>query len=120
MHCPKLQSCAISKKTNDANLRKWRKHNFRPNFGPFGTNLNPPPKFLLWVLPVLVVRNYSKLSSYATSRKTNQTSTNGEKPRFGPDFGWFGPNLSQTFFYFFFILPLLVARHCSKLSPYSM
>ena len=22
-HCPKLQSCAISKKTNDATLRKW-------------------------------------------------------------------------------------------------
>ena len=24
-HCPKLQFCAISRKTNDANLRKWRK-----------------------------------------------------------------------------------------------
>ena len=24
-HCPKLQSCAISKKTKDTNLRKWRK-----------------------------------------------------------------------------------------------
>ena len=24
-HCPKLQSCAISRKSNDANLRKWRK-----------------------------------------------------------------------------------------------
>ena len=24
-HCPKLQSCAISWKTNDANLRKWGK-----------------------------------------------------------------------------------------------
>ena len=23
-HCSKLQSCAISKKTNDAALRKWR------------------------------------------------------------------------------------------------
>ena len=33
--CPKLQSCAISRKTNNANLRKWQKTNFRPNFGPF-------------------------------------------------------------------------------------
>ena len=24
--CPKLQSCAISRKTNDANLRKWQKN----------------------------------------------------------------------------------------------
>ena len=24
-HCPKLQSCAISRKTNDAALRKWQK-----------------------------------------------------------------------------------------------
>ena len=24
-HCPKLQSCVISSKTDDANLRKWRK-----------------------------------------------------------------------------------------------
>ena len=23
-HCPKLQSCAISRKTNDATLRKWK------------------------------------------------------------------------------------------------
>ena len=24
-HCPKQQSCAISRKTNDATLRKWQK-----------------------------------------------------------------------------------------------
>ena len=24
-HCPKLQSCSISRKTNDATLRKWQK-----------------------------------------------------------------------------------------------
>ena len=33
-HCPKLQSYAISRKTNDANLRKRQKPNFGPNFGP--------------------------------------------------------------------------------------
>ena len=42
------------------------KPNFEPNFGP---NLPPPPpphkKKLLWVLPLIVVRNCSKLSSYA-------------------------------------------------------
>ena len=33
-HCSKLQSCTISRKSNDANLRKWQKPNFEPNFGP--------------------------------------------------------------------------------------
>ena len=28
-HCPKLQFCAISRKTNAANLRKWQKPQFR-------------------------------------------------------------------------------------------
>ena len=33
-HCPKLQSCVIPRKTNDAALRKWQKPNFEPNLGP--------------------------------------------------------------------------------------
>ena len=33
-HCPKLQSYAISRKTNDANLRKRQKPNFGPNCEP--------------------------------------------------------------------------------------
>ena len=31
-HCPKLQSCAITRKTNDKNLKKWQRTYFRaPN-----------------------------------------------------------------------------------------
>ena len=36
----------------------------------FGTSLGPP-KFFLWVLPLIVVRQSSKLSSYAISIKPN-------------------------------------------------
>ena len=38
--CPKLKSCAISRKTNEPTFKKWqKKSNFRHNFGPFGPNL---------------------------------------------------------------------------------
>ena len=64
-HCPKLQSCAISRKTTDATLRKW-----------------------------LVVRQYSKLSSMQFPGKLmNQILENSPKTNFGPDFDLFGPNL---------------------------
>ena len=63
-HCPKLQSCAISRKSNDATLRKWQKPKFWTRFGA--------PNFFSWVLPLLVVRQCSKLSTYAISRKTNE------------------------------------------------
>ena len=33
-HCPKLQYYAISRKTNESNLRKYEKLNFRHNFEP--------------------------------------------------------------------------------------
>ena len=61
-HCPKLQSWAISVKTNNGTLRKWQKPypNFEPNLGP--------PKFLSRVLS----RQCSKLSSYTISRETNE------------------------------------------------
>ena len=32
-HCPKLQSCAISRKSDDATLKKWQKPLFRTQFG---------------------------------------------------------------------------------------
>ena len=41
-----------------------KNHNFKPNFGP--------PKFFSMVLPLLVVRQCSKLSPYAIFRKTNK------------------------------------------------
>ena len=66
-----------------------------PNFGP---NLGLP-KLFSWVLPVLVVRQYSKLSYYAISRKTNEPNfKKWQNPNFGPDFGPIGPNLGPDFF----------------------
>ena len=65
-HCPKLQPCAISRKTNDATLRKWLKLNFRPNLGP------PFFFFFSWVLNLLVLRQCSKLSTFVISRKTKE------------------------------------------------
>ena len=53
-HCHKFQSCAIPRKMNDANLRKWHK------------NLN---FFFSSVLPLPVVGQYSKLLSYTILRK---------------------------------------------------
>ena len=45
-----------------------KKPNFRPNLGP--SNFF----FVSWVLPLLVVRQYSKLSSYEISKKINETN----------------------------------------------
>ena len=61
-HCPKLQSWAISVKTNNGTLRKWQKPypNFELNLGL--------PKFLSRVLS----RQCSKLSSYTISSETNE------------------------------------------------
>ena len=50
-----------------------KKPSFRPGFRSFVLNLPPPPpQFFSWVLPLLNVRHYCKLSFYAISRKTNE------------------------------------------------
>ena len=64
-HCSKLESCAISRKTNDTNLRKCQ----NPNFG---TNFGLPKSFFVSV--PLLVRNCFKLSFYAIWRKTNKAN----------------------------------------------
>ena len=61
-HCPKIQSCAISRKTNDATLTK------------LPTSWFQTQNFFSWILTLLVVRQCSKLSSYAIFRKTNETN----------------------------------------------
>ena len=42
-----------------------------------------------------------------------------KKPSFGPDFDLFGPNLPPPKL-FLRVLALLVVRHCSKLSSYTI
>ena len=62
-----------------------------------------------WVLPLLVVRQCSKLSSYAVSRKTNEANLKKKtkKTNFGPVLAYFGPNLGHQFFCrFYFYYPM--------------
>ena len=85
-HCLKLKSCVISRKTNDATLRKSQKPSFRTQFGA--------PMFFSWVLSLLLFMQCSKVSSYVISRKTNDPNLRKwQKLNFGPDFGLFGTNL---------------------------
>ena len=94
----------IQPQENDKN------HNFKPNFGP--------PKFFSLVLPLLVVRQCSKLSPYANFRKTNKPNLIKMTNLI------LGPILTHLAHIwssepFLQILPLLV-RDCSKLSSYAI
>ena len=64
-------------------------------------------KFFSWVLPLLVVRQYSKLSSYAIIREAKNLI-------FGSYFGPFGPNLGPQFFlrvYLYYYLDIVPSYH---------
>ena len=75
-----------------------------PSFGP---DLGPKISFL-WVLPLLVVRQCSKLSSYVLFKKTNERNL---KKRQRTSFGsTFGP---PQFFFMGFTSNVI---HCCKLS----
>ena len=96
MHCYKLSLYAISRKTKELNLRKQQKTQFQNQFQPLQPKFGPP-KIFFWILHLLDVTNFAIL------RKTN-------KPNFGPNFGLFGPNSGQHFF-FFKNLALSVTRY---------
>ena len=74
------------------------------------------PNFFLGVLPLLVVKHYFKLSSYAIYRKTSEPNFRKwqKKTNFGSDFGLIRPKFGPPIF-FSWMLPLLDAKHCSKL-----
>ena len=96
-------------------MKTWKNgknHNFGPTFGT--------PKILfLWFLPLLVSQ-CSKLSSIQVKGELMiQTCENGKKPNFMPNFGPSGPNLGSQK-NFSWVLPLLIVRHCSKLSYYEI
>ena len=91
--------------------------------GPILTHLAQiwAPNFFLQVLPLLVIRHFSKLSSYATYRKTNEPNlANDKKPNFGPDCGLFDSNLGPKFFLEKGLRLLVVVKHCSKLSSFAI
>ena len=87
-------------------------------FGPILARLAQTwdPEFFSWLLPLLVVRHFSRLSYYAILRKlTNQTSENGEKTILELILA----HMAKIWIpYFLWILPRLVSRHYSKLSSY--
>ena len=96
-------------------MKTWKNgknHNFGRTFGT--------PKILfLWFLPLLVSQ-CSKLSYIQVKRELMiQTCENGKKPNFMPNFGPSGPNLGSQK-KFSWVLPLLIVRHCSKLSYYAI
>ena len=72
-------------------LENGKNRNFGPSFYP--------PKFLPWVLPLLVVKQCSKLSSYAISRKINgpnfKKMTKNQMHKFGP------PNFFYRFYLYY-------------------
>ena len=75
----KLQSWAVSRKTNDVNSRKWQK---KPNFGPIFF----PHEFYLYEL-LDIVSSYYPTQFKGTPM--NQTRENGKISYFEPDFGQF-------------------------------
>ena len=71
IHCCKLSLYAIWKKTNEQNLRKWKKTSFGLDFGPFGANLGFKNIFSK-ILPLIDLRHCRQLLLNATSRTTNE------------------------------------------------
>ena len=67
--CCSLLLRAISRKTNEVNLRKWPKTNFGPDFVSFGPNLGHQNFFCLNL--VFSVTRYHQLSSCTISEKAN-------------------------------------------------
>ena len=69
-NCGKLSLCAILRKTNEPNFRKWQKKtSFGPGFGPFGPNLGC--LFFFKNLAPSFTRCHGQLSSCTISEKTN-------------------------------------------------
>ena len=79
-NCCKLSFSAISRKTNEPNLRKWKKPSFETNFGPFGLNLGLKNFFhifdLFYMLDIVARYHFIQFQG----KLMNQTWENGRKP----------------------------------------
>ena len=99
IHCCELSLFTISKKNNEPNLRKWQKPSFAPDFGSFGPKFWPS-KIFLWILSLLDVRHYCKLSLYVASRKiTEPNLRKWQKTSFRPDFDTWARVWASKFFF---------------------
>ena len=72
------------------------------------------PNFFLWVVPLLVVRDCSKLSSYAIERKTNKTKLEKSVKNLilGPIWPKFGPPKFFRGLYLYYMLYIVPRYHC--------
>ena len=112
-HCCKLSLYAISRKTDNPNLRKWQKPIFRPNFGPFG-----PKNFFAdftstrsqTLLLAIVVCNFKK--NYEPNLRKWQKKPLVLCPILA-SLAQIGPKKFSSW-----ILPLLEVRCCCKISLY--
>ena len=82
-HCIQFQVKLMNQTWENDN-----KPSFRPNFGPFGTNLGPKIFF----------KDLTLMLDTAASYHCMQLEKMAKKPCFRPDFGPFGPNSSCQFF----------------------
>ena len=116
-HCCKLSLYALSRKTNEPNLRKWQKPSVKTEFGPFSPNLGPK-KFSCGFYHHSILDNAASYHCRQFQGKLiNQTWENGKKISFGPDFDPFGPKSGRQFFFFFFKnLTPSVTRYHDQLS----
>ena len=70
IHCCKLSLYAISRKTNEPNLRKWQKTQFPAQFWPIWPKFGSPI-FFFKNLASLVTSYHGQLSSSSILEKTN-------------------------------------------------
>ena len=89
---------AISRTTDESNLRIWQKTQFWaylcPVWPKFGSAFFFCKFYHYYMLDI--VASYHCMQQQR--KLMNQTWENNKKPSFGPDFGPFGPNLVSNFF----------------------
>ena len=111
-HCCKLSLYAISRKTNDPKLRKWRKTHFEHDLGSLGPNLCTK-NFSWFFLPLLNVRHCCKLSLYAIARKTKNPNSiiKWQKTSFWAWFGTLGREFFLSEIWLYQSLDIMVSYH---------
>ena len=87
MHCYKLLLYAISRKTNESNLRKWQKTYFWDWFWNLRPKFGPQTFFCGWCLYKMLEVVISYHCMHFHRKLMNQTWENGKKPNFRFDFG---------------------------------
>ena len=110
-HYCKLSLHAISRKTNEPNLRKWQKTQFWAQFWPLWPKFGSQ-NFFPYILPLSDVRNCRKLSLYAISQKNNQLNLRKwQKTYFRTRFWTIWPKFGPPKLFFKNLAPLVTICH---------